>query len=48
MSSIQSVLNKIKDAFSLYTISVFPLPTEKGIELLNGILETFFHDALVD
>lgn len=46
MSSIQSVLNKIKDAFSLYTISVFPLPTEKGIELLNGILETFFHDAL--
>lgn len=46
MSNIQSVLNKIKDAFSLYTISVFPLPTEKGIELLNGILETFFHDAL--
>ena len=46
MSSIQSVLNKIKDAFSLYTISVFPFPTEKGIELLNGILETFFHDAL--
>ena len=46
MSSIQSVLNKIKDAFSLYTISVFPLPTEKGNELLNGILETFFHDAL--
>lgn len=46
MSSIRSVLNKIKDAFSLYTISVFPLPTEKGTELLNGILKTFFHDAL--
>ena len=46
MSSFQSVLNKIKDAFSLYTISVFPLPTEKGNELLNGILETFFYDAL--
>lgn len=46
MSSIQSVLNKIKDAFSLYTISIFPLPTEKGIGLLKGILDTFFHDAL--
>ena len=46
MSSIQSVLNKIKDAFSLYTISIFPLPTEKGIGLLNSILDTFFHDAL--
>lgn len=46
MRSIQSVLNKIKDAFSLYTISIFPLPTEKGIGLLKGILDTFFHDAL--
>ena len=46
MSTIQSVLNKIKDTFSMYTVSVFPLPTEKGNELLNGILETFFHDAL--
>lgn len=46
MSRIQSILNKIKDTFSLYTISIFPLPTEKGNELLNGILETFFHDAL--
>lgn len=46
MSSIKSVINKIKDTFSLYTISLFPLPTEKGHELLNGILETFFHDAI--
>lgn len=46
MGSIQSVLNKIKDAFSLYTISIFPLPTEKGIGLLKGILDTFFHNAL--
>lgn len=42
----QTVLNKVKDAFSLYTISIFPLPTEKGIELLNSILDTYFHDAL--
>lgn len=46
MKIYQSALNRIKDAFSLYTISVFPLPTEKGMELLNGILETFFHEAL--
>ena len=46
MSRIRSIINKIKDDFSLYTISVFPLPTEKGNELLNGILETFFPDAL--
>lgn len=46
MKIYQSALNRIKDTFSLYTISIFPLPTEKGMELLNGILETFFHEAL--
>lgn len=46
MSRVQSILNKIKDTFSLYTISIFPLPTETGNELLKGILETFFRDAL--
>lgn len=46
MSRIQSAINRIKDTFSLYTISIFPLPTEKGNELLNGILKTFFIDAL--
>lgn len=46
MSRIRSTINKIKDAFSLYTVSIFPLSTENGKELLNGILETFFHDAL--
>ena len=46
MSGIQWTINKIKDIFSLYTISIFPLPTKKGNELLNGILETFFRDAL--
>lgn len=46
MSIIQSIVNKIKDTFSLYTISIFPLYTEKGNELLNGILENFFHEAL--
>lgn len=43
---LQTVLNKIKDTFSLYTISIFPLPTEKGKELMNGILTNYFHDAL--
>lgn len=46
MSGIQWTINKIKDIFSLYTISIFPLPTKKGNELLNGILETYFLDAL--
>ena len=46
MSGIQWTINKIKDIFSLYTISIFPLPTKNGNELLNGILETFFRDAL--
>ncbi len=43
---IQSTVNKIKDAFSLYTVSIFPLSTEKGIELLNGILSTYFPESL--
>lgn len=43
--TFQATLNKIKDTFSLYTISIFPLPTEKGVELMNGILENYFHDA---
>ncbi len=46
MNVFQSAINKIKDTFSLYTISVFPLPSEKGNELLNSILETFFIEAL--
>lgn len=46
MSRIQSIINKIKDTFSLYTISIFPLPTAKGNGLLKGILDTFFPDAL--
>lgn len=46
MSKIRSILNRIKDIVSLYTISIFPLPTEKGNELLSEILVTFFHDAL--
>lgn len=46
MNGFQSAINKIKDTFSLYTISIFPLPTEKGNELLNSILETYFLDAL--
>lgn len=43
---IQSTVNRIKDNFSLYTISIFPLPTKKGMELLQGILNTYFQDAL--
>lgn len=43
---IQSTVNRIKDNFSLYTISIFPLPTKKGMELLQGILNTYFPDAL--
>lgn len=46
MSRIRWTINKIKDTFSLYTISIFPLPTEKGNELLKDILKTFFLDAL--
>lgn len=46
MNIFQSAFNRLKDTFSLYTISIFPLTTEKGIELLNGILDTFFHEAL--
>ena len=42
----QTVLEKINNTFSIYTISIFPLPTVRGVELLNSILETFFHDAL--
>ena len=42
----QTVLEKINNTFSIYTISIFPLPTVRGVELLNGILDTFFHDAL--
>ena len=43
---IQSAINRIKDTFSLYTISIFPLSTEKGMELLYGILETYFSEAV--
>lgn len=43
---MQSTVNRIKDNFSLYTISIFPLPTKKGMELLQGILNTYFPDAL--
>lgn len=35
MSSIQSVLNKIKDAFSLYAISAYQLPPVKGNEFIE-------------
>lgn len=44
---IQSAQKGINDTFSLYTISIFPLPTKKGIELLKGILEIFFPEALM-
>lgn len=43
---LHSTVNKLKDKFSLYTVSIFPLPTEKGLELLHGILNSFFSEAL--
>lgn len=45
---LRSTLNRLKDKFSLYTISIFPLPTEKGMELLHDILSSFFLEALVN
>jgi len=43
---MNSLLNRIKDIFSLYTISIFPLHSEKGIELLDALMKSYFNDAL--
>lgn len=45
---LHSTLNMLKDNLSLYTISIFPLPTEKGMELLHDVLNTFFPEALTN
>lgn len=45
---LHSTLNMLKDNLSLYTISIFPLPTEKGMELLHDVLNTFFSEALTN